>query len=72
MKALLSLATLWATVLAQGFDADCYKESASFGDTRSSTDILVSDLDKIRSLSSPKDYYVHDIITCVLNGEITG
>ena len=51
---------------------DCFQESKSFGNVQSSTDLVISDLPKLKTLQNPQDYFVHAIITCELDGVISG
>jgi len=74
MKLALKLTTslIYFTEAQNTYKADCFRISSPFGDLVSSTDVVKSDITKIKSLDNISTYSVDLIVTCVLNGKVIG
>ena len=60
---------LWLSDRASAtYDKNCYKKLASFGEPILDTDVITTDLDKIKQLADPDEFRFGSVTFCLLPG----
>lgn len=74
MKLAVALVSILKIASAQQtFEEDCYKVTPEYGDVSFlPTDVVQSDLEKIKALENPGSYAVSSVITCLKDGRVIG
>ena len=56
----------------EAFNRDCFRITTPFGDEVEDKDIVKSDFDLLMALDEPKAFNLNFVVTCGLNGKVTG